>query len=76
MTALLEKHRVRLIVWLQKSEKVDYAEVSRVMSEVMGGNVYIVSRRGQILGHSLLDDFECKLMLEKVIKKKFSQKDM
>lgn len=68
MTALLEKTR-KINRLLQKSEKVDYAEVSRVMSEVMGGNVYIVSRRGQILGHSLLDDFECKLMLEKVIKK-------
>ena len=71
MTALLEKTR-KINRLLQKSEKVDYAEVSHVMSEVMGGNVYIVSRQGKILGHSLLDDFECKLMLEKVIKKEES----
>lgn len=68
MTGLLEKTR-KINRLLQKSEKVDYKEVSRLMSEVMGGNIYIASRRGELLGFSLLDDFECKVMLDKVIRK-------
>lgn len=68
MKTLLEKTR-KLNRLLQKSEKVDFKEISRLMSEVMGGNVYITSKRGQLLGYALLDNFECKVMFDKVIRK-------
>ncbi len=33
----------------------------------MGANVYIVHRDGHILGHALLDGFECSIMIDRVI---------
>ncbi len=68
MTGLLEKTR-KINRLLQKSEKVNFQEISKLMSDVMSGNIYIISRQGTLLGHSLLDNFECKVMLDKVINK-------
>ncbi|WP_207857950.1 GTP-sensing pleiotropic transcriptional regulator CodY [Lucifera butyrica] len=52
---------------LQKSEKVEYTEISNVLSNVISSNVYIVSKTGIVLGYALLDDFECDLMRDKVL---------
>lgn len=68
MTGLLEKTR-KINRLLQKSEKVNFQEISKLMSDVMSGNIYIISRQGTLLGHALLDNFECKVMLDKVINK-------
>jgi transcriptional pleiotropic repressor len=67
MSSLLERTRA-INKLLQKSEKVEYSEVSTVLSTVMAANVYIVSKDGSILGYALLDDFECDLMRDKVLK--------
>ena len=66
MSSLLERTRVinRL---LQKSENVEYSEVACVLSSVMAANVYIVGKTGALLGYSLLDDFECEVMRDKVL---------
>ena len=66
MTTLLEKTR-KINRLLQKSEKVDYKEISKLMSDIMGSNVYIISRKGEILGCSLLEEFTCDLIVQKVI---------
>ncbi len=66
MATLLEKTR-KINRLLQKSEKVDYPEISRLLSEVMEANVYIANRNGTILGYSLLDGFECEIMMERVL---------
>lgn len=68
MTSLLERTR-KINKLLQKSENVEYAEMGRVLSVVMGANVYIVGKDGKILGYALIDDFECDLMRDKVILK-------
>lgn len=67
MLSLLERTRT-INKLLQKSENVEYAEVSSVLSVVMAANVYIVSRDGTVLGYALIDDFECDLMRDKVLK--------
>ncbi len=66
MATLLEKTR-KINRLLQKSEKVDYPEISRLLSEVLEANVYIANRNGTILGYSLLDGFECEIMMERVL---------
>ena len=66
MATLLEKTR-KINRLLQKSEKVDYPEISRILSEVLESNVYIANRNGTILGYSLLDGFECEIMMERVL---------
>lgn len=67
MSDMLERTR-KINKLLQKSEKVEYDEMSRVLSSVIGANIYIVSKDGAVLGYALLDDFECELMRDRVLK--------
>ncbi|WP_057978246.1 GTP-sensing pleiotropic transcriptional regulator CodY [Caloramator mitchellensis] len=68
MATLLEKTRV-LNKILQKSatEPVVFSDICKLLSEVMNCNVYIVSRKGKVLGHSIVDSFECDILKEIVI---------
>lgn len=66
MVSMLERTR-KINKLLQKSEKVAYDEISRVLSNVMSSNVYIVSKDGLVLGYALIDDFECEMMRDKVL---------
>ncbi|HEY3426128.1 MAG TPA: GTP-sensing pleiotropic transcriptional regulator CodY, partial [Negativicutes bacterium] len=46
---------------------VEYEEMSRVLSNVISANVYIVGRNGIIKGYALQDDFECDIMRDRVL---------
>jgi transcriptional pleiotropic repressor len=65
---LLERTR-KINKLLQKSDKVEYGEISKVLSNVMSANVYIVSKDGLSLGYALLHDFECDIMRDCVLSK-------
>ncbi len=67
MSTMLERTR-KINKLLQKSEKVAYDEMSRVLSNVIGSNVYIVSKGGKVQGYALIDNFECEIMCDKVLK--------
>lgn len=66
VSSLLERTR-KINRLLQKSDKVEYQEISVVLSQVMTSNVYIVSKEGLALGYALLDEFECEIMRERVL---------
>ncbi len=66
MATMLERTR-KINKLLQKSEKVEYDEISRVLSTVMEANVYIVGKDGVLFGYALLGEFECDLMRDKVL---------
>lgn len=66
MLSMLERTR-KINKLLQKSENVEYDEISRVLSTVISANVYIVSKDGIVLGYALQDDFECDLMRDRVL---------
>ncbi len=66
MTSLLEKTR-KINRLLQKADTVEFDGISCILSNVLGANVYIVSNSGKILGYSFIDDFECDIMLDKVV---------
>ncbi len=68
-TSLLDKTR-RINRLLQRSENVSYEDVTRVLSAVLDANVYITNKKGELSGYALVDDFECDLMLDRVIGKK------
>ncbi|MBR3624434.1 MAG: GTP-sensing pleiotropic transcriptional regulator CodY [Selenomonadaceae bacterium] len=72
-TSLLEKTR-KINRLLQRSESVEYNDISRVLSAVLDANVYITNEKGEISGYALVGDFECDLMLDKVISKKIFPK--
>lgn len=63
-------NRIRIInKALQKSERMQYRELAAILSEVMTANVYIVDKAGHVLGYTLLDNFDCRLMFEQVLQK-------
>lgn len=68
MPTLLEKTRILNRI-LQKSatEPVVFSDIAKTLSEVMNCNVYVVSRKGKILGYSLIGSDECEVMNNKVI---------
>ncbi|MCE5284355.1 MAG: GTP-sensing pleiotropic transcriptional regulator CodY [Pelosinus sp.] len=66
MLSLLERTR-RINRLLQKSEKVEYMEISNLLSAIMASNVYIITKKGNLLGYACLDNFECHLMRDKVL---------
>jgi len=66
MSSLLEKTR-KINRLLQRSEIVEYDGISRVLSNVLGSNIYIINNKGKIFGYAFIDDFECDMMVDKVI---------
>ncbi len=68
MATLLEKTR-KINRLLQRMENVEYDGVAHVLCNVIGANVYIADNTGMIAGHAFVDDFECELMVDKVINK-------
>ncbi|MFP4015928.1 MAG: GTP-sensing pleiotropic transcriptional regulator CodY [Halanaerobiales bacterium] len=68
MEELLEKSRmINRLLQRTGGRPVDFSEMADVLSEAINCNVYIASKAGKIYGHSLLDDFECDIMEERVI---------
>ncbi len=66
---LLEKtRRINKILQKATGQHVDFKDVADVLKNVIHANVYIADKNGAILGWSLVDEFECELMLENVLK--------
>ena len=68
MATLLEKTR-KINKLLQRSENVEYDGISKVLSNILDANVYIMDKKGDICGYAFVDNFECELMIDKVIRK-------
>jgi len=66
MLALLEKTRM-INKLLQNSEVLSYDKMAQVLRDVIKSNIYIVATDGSVLGYSILDGFECEIMIKKVL---------
>ena len=71
MESLLQKTR-RLNKTLQSygSEPVSFEELSKILSDILQGNVYIASKKGRVLGYKLSEGFECDIVQSEVEKEK------
>lgn len=66
---LLEKtRRINRILQKTAGQHVDFRDVADVLKNVIHANIYIADRTGKILGYSLVDEFECELMVNQVLK--------
>ncbi len=67
--SLLDKTRM-LNKILQKSgtEPVVFDDICNLLSDVLQCNVYIVSRKGKILGYDLSNGYECDIVKDEIIK--------
>ena len=63
MRELLEKSR-RISRFVQESQghTLSLKELAEVLSEEVGANVYVVSRRGKLLGFATMESFECDVV--------------
>ena len=68
MSSLLNK--TRKLNKILQNETVAFEDICSLLSEVLSANVYIISRRGRVLGHTFLEDFECEIMRNYVISDK------
>ncbi len=76
MVSLLDKSRkINRLLQRTGGKPVDFSEMAEVLKSAIKCNVYINSRKGKILGYSLLDDFECDIMEEKVIENGYFPED-
>lgn len=68
MSSLLNKTR-KLNKILQKSgtEPVAFEDICKLLSDVLNCNVYILSKKGKILGYDLSSGFECNVVKDTVI---------
>ncbi len=65
---LLEKtRRINKILQKTAGQHVDFKDVSEVLKNVIHANVYLADHEGLILGWSLVDEFECELMVNSVL---------
>lgn len=65
---LLEKMRkVNKILQTSGSQPVSFSELSNSLSEVLEANVYILSRKGRILGYALTKAMECDIIKNEVL---------
>jgi len=65
---LLDKTRkINRLLQRTAGNPVNFEEMAQILSELISANVYVVSRRGKILGYSLLDSFECDVMVREVL---------
>jgi transcriptional pleiotropic repressor len=54
--------RLNRILQQSGGEPVRFADLADVISNVLNANVYILSLRGKILGHALIEDYECDVL--------------
>lgn len=74
--SLLERSRkINRLLQQTGGRAVDFSEMAYVLKDAINCNVYISSHKGKILGYSLLDDFECDIMQEKVIEEGYFPED-
>ena len=69
MSTLLNKTRM-LNKILQKTgtEPVVFDDICNVLSDVLKCNVYIISRKGKILGYNIFSGFECEVLKNDIVK--------
>lgn len=68
MKSLLDKTRM-LNKILQKSgtEPVVFNDICNLLSDVLNCNIYIISRKGKVLGYNFSTGFECDVVKDRVI---------
>jgi len=67
-TTLLEKTRtINKLIQRAAGNPVDFEEMAKVLSQAVISNIYIVGRRGKILGYSFMTNFECGTMEDIVV---------
>lgn len=67
-STLLEKMRkVNKVLQTADTQSVSFHDLSKILSEVLNANVYILSRKGRILGYALGTSEECDFLVSDLL---------
>lgn len=70
-STLLEKMRkVNKVLQTSGTQSVSFHDLSKILSEVLNANVYILSRKGRILGYALGTEEECDFLKNELLSEK------
>lgn len=73
---LVEKmRRLNKILQHSESEDISFQDISNTTMEIFSGNVYVLSKNGKVLGHSLVDLERSNIIYDNEDEKVFSDKD-
>ena len=68
MSDLLKRSRkINRLLQQTGGKSVDFSDMAGVLRETIECNVYIADTTGEILGHKLLEDFECEVLENEVL---------
>jgi transcriptional pleiotropic repressor len=76
MKNLLAKTRnINRLIQSTSGEAVDFEEMAAVLQEVIEANVYVIGKRGELLGHALMTEFQCDVIEREILRKGFFPSD-
>ena len=71
MENLLQKTRkLNKTIQSYGSERISFAELSEILSDILDANVYIASQKGRVLGYELASGFDCDIIQSEVVKER------
>ena len=60
MTLLEKTRKINRLLQQANGKAVNFKEMATALQLVIGANVYIISRRGKLLGYSIYEEIEAK----------------
>ncbi|WP_142414371.1 GTP-sensing pleiotropic transcriptional regulator CodY [Hathewaya massiliensis] len=69
MSILNKTRMLNKILQKTGNEPVSFSDICTLLSEVLECNVYIISRKGKILGYNFSSNFECDIVKDEVVDK-------
>jgi len=74
MTLLEKVRKVNKVLQMTGPQPVSFKELCNIISEVLNANVYIVSKKGRVLGYGLCREMECSIINNEIlVDKKFPE---
>jgi len=74
MTLLEKVRKVNKVLQMTGPQPVSFKELCNIISEVLNANVYIVSKKGRVLGYGLCREMECSVINNEIlVDKKFPE---
>lgn len=67
MTLLEKVRKVNKVLQMSGHQPVAFNELCSIISEVLNANVYIISRKGRVLGYGLCRSMECSIINKEVL---------
>ena len=62
MTLLEKTRKINRLLQQANGKAVNFKEMATALQLVIGANVYIISRRGKLLGYSIYEEIESERM--------------